>query len=105
MKYAIVEITGKQFWVEIGKYYDFNRIPTDIGKEILLNRVLLLKNKEDIFIGQPYLKSVKVRGKILEHLNGKKQIIYKMQSKKKTRKKIGYRQKLTRVLIKEIEIN
>jgi ribosomal protein L21 len=27
MKYAIVEISGRQFWIETGKYYDFNRIP------------------------------------------------------------------------------
>jgi ribosomal protein L21 len=26
MKYAIVEISGRQFWIETGKYYDFNRI-------------------------------------------------------------------------------
>ena len=23
MKYAIVEISGRQFWVETGKYYNF----------------------------------------------------------------------------------
>ena len=34
MKYAIVEISGRQFWVEKGKYYDLNRIPTELGKEI-----------------------------------------------------------------------
>ena len=46
MKYAIVEISGKQFWIETGKYYDFNRIPTELGKNITLNRVLLLNNKD-----------------------------------------------------------
>ena len=45
MKYAIIEISGKQFWVEMGKFYDFNRIPTELGKEITLNRVLLLNNE------------------------------------------------------------
>ena len=30
MKYAIVEISGRQFWIETGKYYDLNRIPTRI---------------------------------------------------------------------------
>jgi ribosomal protein L21 len=42
--------------------------------------------------------------KILEHLRGKKQIIYKMRSKKKTRRKQGHRQELTRVLIENISI-
>ena len=105
MKYAIVEISGRQFWIETGKYYDFNRIPTELGKEITLNRVLLLNNDGEILIGKPYLQSVKVKGKILEHLRGRKTIIYKMKPKKKTRKKQGHRQELTRVLIEEITIN
>ena len=104
MKYAIVEISGRQFWIEPGKYYDLNRIPTEIGKEIRLNRVLLINNNGELLIGKPYLKSVTVKGKILEHLRSRKTIVYKMRPKKKTRKKQGHRQDLTRVLIQEIII-
>lgn len=104
MKYAIVEISGRQFWIETGKYYDFNRIPTELGKNITLNRVLLLNNEGNLLVGKPYLESVKIKGKILEHLRGKKTIVYKMRPKKKTRKKQGYRQELTRVLIEDIII-
>jgi large subunit ribosomal protein L21 len=105
MKYAIVEISGRQFWIETGKYYDFNRIPTELGKQIVLNRVLLLNNEGNILIGKPYLDTVKIKGKILEHLRGKKKIVYKMRPKKKTRKKQGHRQDLTRVFIEDIIIN
>ena len=105
MKYAIVEISGRQFWIETGKYYDLNRIPTELGKEITLNRVLLVNNDGELLIGKPYLDSVKVKGKILEHLRGRKTIVYKMRPKNKTRKKQGHRQDLTRVLIEEININ
>lgn len=105
MKYAIVEISGRQFWIEIGKYYDFNRIPTELGKQVILNRVLLLNNEGTILVGKPYLDTVKIKGKILEHLRGKKTIVYKMRPKKKTRKKQGHRQDLTRVFIEDIIIN
>ena len=105
MKYAIVEISGRQFWIEPGKYYDLNRIPTKLGKEIISNRVLLLNNEGEIQIGKPYLDGVKVKGKILEHLRDRKKIVYKMRPKKKTRKKQGHRQELTRVLIEDIKIN
>jgi large subunit ribosomal protein L21 len=105
MKYAIVEISGRQFWIETGKYYDFNRISTKLGKQITLNRVLLLNNEGNVLIGQPYLETVKVKGKILEHLRDKKTIVYKMSPKKKTRKKQGHRQELTRVLIEDIIIS
>lgn len=102
MKYAIVEISGRQFWVETGKYYDFNRIPTESGKQIILNRVLLLNAEGQISIGKPYLDAVKVTGKILDHFRGKKTLVYKMRPKKKTRKKQGHRQELTRVFIEDI---
>lgn len=105
MKYAIIEISGRQFWIETGKYYNFNRIPATLGKQIILNRVLLLTNNDKILIGRPYLDIVKVQGIILEHLRGKKTIVYKMKPKKKTRKKQGHRQELTRVFIKDIIIN
>ncbi len=105
MKYAIVEISGRQFWIETGKYYDFNRIQTDLGKQITFNRVLLFNDEGNVLIGRPYLESVKIKGKILEHLRGKKTIVYKMRPKKKTRKKQGHRQELTRVLIEDIIVN
>jgi hypothetical protein len=56
--------------------------------------------KVNVLVGKPYLESVKIKGKILEHLRGKKTIVYKMRPKKKTRKKQGHRQELTRVLLK-----
>ena len=105
MKYAIVEISGRQFWIETGKYYDFNRIPAELGKQITLNCVLLLNDEGNLRVGKPYLDSVQIKGKILEHLRGKKKIVYKMRPKKKTRKKQGHRQELTRILIEDIIIN
>jgi large subunit ribosomal protein L21 len=105
MNYAIVEINGRQFWVEKGKYYNLNRIPTELGKQITLNRILLLNYDEKILIGQPYVKDATVKGRILEHLRDRKKIVYKMRPKKKTRKKQGHRQELTRVLIEDIIIN
>ena len=83
MKYAIVEISGRQFWIETGKYYDFNRISLDLGKQITLNRVLLFNNAGNLSIGKPYLESVKIQGKILKHFRGKKTIVYKMRPKKR----------------------
>lgn len=103
MKYAIIEISGRQFWIEPGKYYDFNRIAAESGKQITLNRILFYHNQGQISIGKPYLTSLEIKGKILKHLRGKKTIVYKMRPKKKTRKKQGHRQELTRVLIEDIK--
>ena len=105
MKYAIVEISGRQFWIEQGKYYDLNKIKTQLGKQITFNRVLLVNNNNELLIGKPYVNSAKVQGKILEHFRGDKIIVYKMRPKKKTRKKQGHRQNLTRILIETISRN
>lgn len=105
INYVIVEISGRQFWIEPSRWYDVNRIPTEVGKEIVLNRVLLASEKSGyVKIGIPYLDGVKVKAKILKHLRGPKTIVYKMRPKKKTRKKQGHRQNLTRILINSINV-
>ena len=105
MKYAVVEISGRQFWIEKGKYYDFNRISTELGRQITLNRILLVNSENKLIIGKPYVGDVKIKGTILNHFRDKKKIVYKMRPKKKTRKKQGHRQELTRVLIEEISVD
>lgn len=105
INYVIVEISGRQFWIEPSRWYDVNRIPTEVGKEIILNRVLLAsENSGSVQIGIPYLDTVKVKAKILKHLRGPKTIVYKMRPKKKTRKKQGHRQNLTRIHIDSINV-
>ena len=66
---------------------------------------MLLNDEGNLLVGKPYLESVKIKGKILEHLRGKKTIVYKMRPKKKTRKKQGHRQELTRVFIEDIVVS
>jgi large subunit ribosomal protein L21 len=102
--FAIIEASGKQYWVEPNKFYDFNNINVEVGGEITLNRVLLLKNGNKILIGQPILKNVLIKGSVIRELLGGKIVIYKMKPKKKTRKKAGFRQKISRVKIEQIRI-
>jgi len=40
MNYAIVEASGRQFWVEPGQFYDFNYLKLNPGDKIALTRVL-----------------------------------------------------------------
>lgn len=106
MKFAITEISGRQFWIEEKRFYNFNRIPIEVGEDIFFNRVLLFNNEDDVLvIGKPYLESVTIKGVIVKHLREKKTIVYKMRPKKKTRKKQGHRQELTRVYITDIITN
>jgi large subunit ribosomal protein L21 len=67
--------------------------------------VLLVNNDSQITVGQPFVAGATVEGEILFHRRGRKIIVYKMRPKKKTRKKRGHRQELTRLLIKSISID
>ena len=105
MSYAIIETGGKQLKVEPGRFYDIDLLPTAEGDQISLQNVLLIQHDGDVHIGQPLVEGVLVKGTVMRHLRGKKIIVYKMRPKKKTRKKRGHRQELTRLMIDSISLN
>ena len=101
--YAIVQASGKQFWIEEDKFYDFDKLPLDNGDTFSLNQILLVNKENSVAIGKPFLdESYIVKATVLRHLSGPKVRVYKMRPKKKTRKTFGSRRKLTRVLINSI---
>ena len=101
--YAIVQASGKQFWVEENKFYDFDKLPLDRGDNFYLNQILLVNQQDSVNIGKPFLDNeYAVEATVLRHLSGPKVRVYKMKPKKKTRKTFGSRRKLTRVLINSI---
>ena len=100
--FAIVEASGKQFWVEPNRYYDLDRIKADVNQTISIEKVLLLNDENGTVVGKPYVNNASVQLKVLEHRRGPKLIVYKMRPKKKTRRKNGHRQELTRVMVESI---
>jgi large subunit ribosomal protein L21 len=105
MNYAIIEASGRQFWVEPGRYYDFNHLNLNSGDKIALTRVLLINNNGNVSVGRPCLIEAKVEATVLGHIQSKKVTVYKMRPKKKTRRKQGYKSDLTRVMINSIQLN
>ena len=102
--YAIAETSGQQFWFEVNRYYDIDRLNAKEKDKITLEKVLVLKDKESITIGKPYVKDAKIELEVVSHKRDKKILVYKMRPKKKTRRKMGHRQELTRVMVKSIKI-
>ncbi len=102
--YAIAETSGQQFLFEVNRYYDIDRLNAKEKDKITLEKVLLLKDKNSITIGKPYVKDAKIELEVVSHKRDKKILVYKMRPKKKTRKKMGHRQELTRVMVKSIAI-
>jgi len=102
--FAIAETSGRQFLFKVNKYYDLDRINAKEKEKITLNKILLIKDNKSISIGQPYIKNATVELEVMSHLRDKKILVYKMRPKKKTRRKMGHRQELTRVMVKSITI-
>lgn len=105
MNYAIVEIGGGQIRVEPGRFYDINLLAAETDENYTIDKVLLVNNNNEVTVGRPFIEGATVEGTVMRHRRGKKVIVYKMQPKKKTRKKRGHRQELTRLMINSITVN
>ena len=103
--YAIAETSGQQFWFEVDKYYDIDRLNAKEKDKITIDKILLIKDKDNVSIGRPYIKNAKIELEVVSHKRDKKIIVYKMRPKKKTRRKMGHRQELTRVMVKSISLS
>lgn len=102
--YAIVEASGQQFWLQPDRYVDLDRLAAEEGSTITLDSVLLVNGANGTTLGRPYVDGAKVELKVLAHRRGPKVLVYKMRPKKKTRRKNGHRQELTRVLVQSISV-
>ena len=101
--YAIIKASGRQFWIEENRFYDFNKLPLQPGDNFTLNQVLLVKQNNKLELGRPFLEGkYLIQATVLRHLSGSKTRVYKMRPKKKTRKTFGFRPKLTRIYINSI---
>jgi large subunit ribosomal protein L21 len=103
--YAIVEASGQQFWLQPNRYLDVDRLAAEVDSTVTLDSVLLVKDSSGTTLGQPYVPGASVELKVLAHRRGPKVLVYKMRPKKKTRRKNGHRQELTRVLVQAITVN
>ncbi|AFY31123.1 50S ribosomal protein L21 [Calothrix sp. PCC 7507] len=105
MTYAIIETGGKQIRVEAGRFYDIELLTAAPDEKVTIDAVLLVAHDGGVTIGQPRVAGATVEGTVLRHLRGRKVLVYKMKPKKKTRKKRGHRQEITRLLINSINLN
>jgi len=102
--YAIIETCGRQYKVTKGDVVFFEKLDAEEGKKVTFDNVVLVSDDKKIQIGNPYVKGVKVEGKVISHGKGKKIIVFKMKPKKNYRRKQGHRQPYTKVEITNIKL-
>ncbi|MBW4613987.1 MAG: 50S ribosomal protein L21 [Desmonostoc vinosum HA7617-LM4] len=105
MTYAIIETGGKQLRVEPGRFYDIELLTAEPDEKVTIEAVLLVHHDGELSIGQPLVAGATVEGTVLRHFRDRKVLVYKMKPKKKTRKKRGHRQEVTRLMIDSIILN
>ena len=100
--YAVIESCGKQYKVAEGDVVFFEKLNSEVGSKVTFDKVILVSEDGKVQIGNPYVKNVKVEGKVVSHGKGKKIIVFKMKPKKNYRRKQGHRQPYTKVEITSI---
>lgn len=101
--YAIIESGGKQYRVEKNEVIDVELLGEVEGqKEITFNNVVFLHDGSHAKVGAPYVAKSVVKGEFLETVKGPKVVAFKYKQRKGIRRKVGHRQKYSRVKITEI---
>ena len=102
--YAVIESCGKQYKVAEGDVVFFEKLDTAEGKKVTFDKVILVSEEGKVQVGNPYVKGVKVEGKVVSHGKGKKILVYKYKAKKNYRRTQGHRQPYTKVEITKIKM-
>ena len=102
--YVIIESGSKQYRINKGDQIEVEKLDKKPGSMAKLEKVLLLSDGKKVNIGSPYLKNVYVNCEVLGEVKTKKTISFKYKKRKAKKTKIGHRQNLTRLKVKEIKI-
>lgn len=101
--YAIIETGGKQYRVEKGDVIDVELLDAEnAGDKIEFKNVLFLHTENGVKIGSPHVAQSVVQGEFLQEERGPKVIAFKYKRRKPIRRKVGHRQRYSRVKITEI---
>lgn len=105
MKYAVIATGGKQVKVNEGEEILVDKLVVDNGKAFHFDKVLLIRDADDIILGSPYIVGAQVTAKVLGDVKGEKITIAKFKAKVHYRRKIGFRPLYSKVKIESIKFS
>jgi large subunit ribosomal protein L21 len=101
--YAVIKTGGKQYRVAAGQKVKVEKLPAEVGAELVLDQVLAMGEGDGVKLGAPLLAGASVKAKVLSHGRGDKVQIFKMRRRKHYQKHQGHRQSYTEIEITGIE--
>src|SRR5574337_410007 len=91
--YAIIEAGGKQYRVSAGETLTTDIMPgVNVGDTVTFDRVLLVKEGDQLQVGKPYVKGGQVSAEVEKLGRTRKILVFKYKRKKRYRRKTGHRQ-------------
>jgi large subunit ribosomal protein L21 len=103
--YAIIETGGKQYWVVPGDLVKVEKIEAEAGSEIVLKALWASSETQESGAQAPSGQSAKVTAEVVRQFKDRKIIVFKKRPKKNYVRRMGHRQRLTEIRIKEIQFN
>ena len=100
--YAVIKTGGKQYRVAAGEKVKVEKLPAEIGAEVVIDQVLALGEGEAVKVGAPLVQGASVKAKVVSHGLGDKVSIFKMRRRKHYQKHQGHRQGFTELKIDAI---
>ena len=104
MDYAVFKTGGKQYRVKPGDTLDVELLPLAIDSVAEFGEVLAVSDGGEVTFGSPYVPGARVLAQVQSHYQDKKIIVFKYKPKTRYRRKKGHRQKYTRLLIQDIQL-
>jgi len=103
-RFAVIQAQGLQLRVGQDEEHILPHMGGDPGSKVKIERVLLISDANGIEIGKPLIEGAVVTVEVVGHERGDKIRVGTYKRRKKYRRKIGYRDTLTRVKILGIEM-
>jgi large subunit ribosomal protein L21 len=103
MTYAIVKTGGKQYRVEPGQVLLVERLDAAEGETVDL-QPLFFRGDDTLVDGGDDLEKVKVQAKVVGHERGEKLVVLRYKPKRRSKRRTGHRQELTRLEVTEIKL-
>jgi large subunit ribosomal protein L21 len=103
-RFAVIEAQGRQFRVAQDEEHILPHLGKEPGEEIRVERVLLVSDGGDVQVGRPLVEGAVVVMQVVGGEKGEKITVGTYKRRKKYRRKIGYRDTLTRVKILGIDL-
>lgn len=102
--FAVVQVGGSQYQVTQGDVINVQRLDYEVGKSIDIDKVILFVDGDDVRVGQPFVKNVKVAAKVIGENKTKKVLAFKYRKRKDSSSQRGHRQTFTALSITKISI-